>query len=141
MAYSTKADILSYCSPEELAQLSSEQGDIVDDKVVGKAITDADSEIDSYLAVRFTVPVSPTPARVNQLSSQIALYNLYSRRPAITMNDTVETNYNNAVKFLQKVSEGSASIGIDPPPAATSTPKVKLTTGDRNFSNDKMTGY
>lgn len=140
--YSTKSDILNYCTEQQLAQLTSEVGDTIDDNVVTKVITDADAEIDSYLGTCYSVPLSPTPAMVNRLSSQIGLYNLYSRRAGqIGMNETVESNYNNAIKFLQQAARGDVSIGVEPPPAKTTAGGVNISSNDRVFSKETMNGF
>jgi phage gp36-like protein len=140
--YSTKSDILNYCTEQQLAQLTSEVGDTIDDAVVTKVITDADAEIDSYLGTRYSVPLSPTPAMVNRLSSQMALYNLYTRRAGqIGMNETVETNYNNAIKFLQQAARGDVSIGVEPPPAKTTAGGAAFNYNERTFNKENLNGY
>jgi phage gp36-like protein len=139
--YSTKSDILNYLSDVELAQLTSESGNVIDDVVVGKAIAGADSIIDSYLGKKFSVPLATTPPIVNQKSTMIAIYNLYSRRAGQTaMNETVEKNYNDAIKWLAAAAEGDVSIGEDPPPAAPSPGGSKFKANDRTFTKESLKG-
>lgn len=143
MPYSVKADILKQISNDELAQLSSDSGTVVDDAVVDKAIADADSVIDSYVAKRLSVPLTaPVPARVNQLSVTIALYHLFSRRSNRTgMDDTILKNYDDAIRFLELVAKGQVTVGIDPPPAASTDQKAEFNSNDRRFTEDSMKGY
>ena len=80
MAYSTLNDIEDQISEEKLAELTSDDGDPVDETVVTKAIVDADSTIDSYISKAYSVPVMimPVPPKLNQLSVTIAVYKLFS---------------------------------------------------------------
>lgn len=138
--YSTKDDILNQIPEDELVFLTSE-GATVDDVVVYKAIADADGIINGYLSVKYSVPLSSTPSLINNLSVAIAVYKLYSRRPKIEMNETIEKNYDDAVKMLKEIGGGTIGIGIDPPPEALSVPNVKSAADDRMFTKDSMNGF
>ena len=120
MPYSTQDDILDKLSQEKLAQLTSDDGDDVDDSVVAKAISDADSTIDSYISKAYTVPVTivPVPPKLNQLSVTIAIYNLFARRSTNVggVNEVVRQDYEDAIRFLEFVAVGKATIGIAPTP-------------------------
>jgi phage gp36-like protein len=141
MAYCTKTDILNYISESELAQVTSEAGDVVDDAVIAKGIADADSLIDSYLAKVYAVPVSPTTARLTLLSSMIALYLLFSRRaPRVGMSETVQKNYDDSIRFLEQVAAGKVTVGIDPPPSSASSAGGYTSASKRIFSNESLKG-
>jgi phage gp36-like protein len=141
MAYCAKADIVGEISEEILIQLTDDAGTgTVDDAVVTQKIADADSEIDSYCGGRYTVPMSPVPARVHQLSVDIAVYNLYARR-AGTLPDERKTRYQDAIRFLRDVSTGKASIlGVDAP-AETSDSGPQVSSQERIFTRDKLSGF
>jgi phage gp36-like protein len=139
--YSTKSDILAQTSDEELKQLTSEDGSTVDDTIVNKCIADADSLIDGYLSSKYSVPLVTVPALVNKFSVSIALHNLYSRRPALAMNETIRQNYEDAVEYLEKVAKGDVGIGIDPPPIQPSTAKPFSTSSGRDFTKESMRGW
>lgn len=139
MAYTVKTDILEQISEAELIQLTDDVGaGSVDDAVVTRAIADADAEIDSYCGSRYTVPLSPVPARVRQLSVDIAVYHLYARR-AGTLPEERKTRYQDAVRFLRDVASGKASIlGVDAPAEVTdSGPRATTVKSDRVFSRGR----
>lgn len=143
MAYSLKSDILSQISDDELAQLTSEQGDFIDDNIVTSVITDSDSVIDSYVGKRYVVPVSPTPARLKNLSVVIAIYNLHSRRSAKLggINDAIRASYDDAISYLKDISSGKAVLdGAVMPTANTIGSGGKFKSNDRVFSSDTMKG-
>jgi phage gp36-like protein len=141
--YSAQADILLQISDVELAQLTSDDGVAIDGDVVDKAITDADADIDSYLGKVYSVPLSTTPAKVNQLSVTIALYKLHSRRAAVLggVSEVIRTNYEDAIRFLEQAAAGKVTIGIDPPPPKSSTTGGKFNADDRRFKSEDMEGY
>lgn len=143
MAYSTKSDILNQMSDVELAQLTSEEGNVVDDIVVNKAIVDADATIDSYVGKLYAVPLStPIPARINQLSVTIAIYTLHSRRASKLggIGEAIRTNYEDAIRFLEQAAANKVSIGVDPPPTASSGQDAVFKGNDREFTKDTLTG-
>jgi phage gp36-like protein len=46
---------------------------------------------------------------IRKTSVDITIYNLYSRR--LSIPPQIETRYNNAISFLQRVLEGKISLG------------------------------
>ena len=110
MAYSTQSDLLNLISNDDLAELTTESGITPDPNVVAETIARGDSEIDSYLMVRYVLPFAATPARVNALSCAFALYYLYSRRPKVGMPPVIQANYQAGVAFLKQVVAGFAKI-------------------------------
>jgi len=140
--YCAKTDILNQMSEQTLAQLTSESGDVIDDIVVSAVITDADSLVDSYCGGRYTLPFSPVPARVKNCSVAIAIYNLYSRRPAMGgVNESIRKNYEDVVSFLKDISTGKAIIdGAAKPTANVSATGGEFKANDRVFTDDSMKG-
>ncbi|WP_449243957.1 gp436 family protein [Desulfobacca acetoxidans] len=108
MAYCTQEDIEKLIPEQELAELTTESGSDIDADVVTEAIAKADTGIDSYLGVRYLVPFSLAPAVIRFLSVDLAIYHLYTRRsiaPGIR-----RTRYEDALKFLQELADGTAVI-------------------------------
>jgi len=133
MAYCELEDILKMMPPEDLAELTAEAGEEPDPEVVAQAIARADSEIDSYLAVRYVLPLSSVPERVKGLSLDLAIYHLYSRRSV--MPEVRRDRYRDAVAFLQEVAAGRARLEGpegEPAPALQEVAEVKSAT--RTFS-------
>jgi phage gp36-like protein len=117
MSYSVKADILEQLDEAELIRLTDPDGAAVDDDVVARAIEDADATIDAYCQGRYTIPLSPVPDKIRQVSVDIAIYNLFSRR-GDTAPETRKDRHKDAIRFLEKVAEGKLDLGIQPPPDA-----------------------
>ncbi len=114
MAYCTESDLLTMIPVRELAELTAESGETPDSLVVAEAIHRADGEIDAYLAMRYTLPLSPLPDQVKGLSIDMALYHLYSRR---SVAPTVRRQkYEAAVSFLKLVAAGEAKVEDVPDP-------------------------
>jgi phage gp36-like protein len=108
MAYCTQNDLLTMIPLQELAELSADSGDTPDSEVVDEAIHRADAEIDAYLGMRYTLPLSPLPDQVKGLSIDMALYHLYSRR---SVAPTVRRQkYEAAVAFLKLVAAGESVL-------------------------------
>jgi phage gp36-like protein len=112
---------MAYCTAEDIAELYGETARVVmrsdadraqlDVVRATRAIASADAEIDSYLVGRYSVPVTPTPALLKQLSIDIALY-----RMALTMphrSDEMRQRYEDALKTLDKLAAEKIDLVID----------------------------
>ncbi|MFH2012514.1 MAG: DUF1320 domain-containing protein [Pseudomonadota bacterium] len=141
MSYSTQDDIKKQLPEADLINLSDDDTDgVADAGVVDEAIADADAEIDSYLSGRYTLPFSPVPERIKQLSVDIAIWNLYSRKTVL--DEVREKRYNSAISFLKMAVKGEVSLGETPEPAGGEQQiKTDRTAEDRTFTiGKKSTG-
>lgn len=142
MAYCTQDDLEALIPVLELARLTTESGDEPDAVVVVGAIAAADAEIDSYLLVRYQLPLAVTPARVKALSMDLAIYKLFQRRSV--SNEARRTAYEDAVKFLQLVAKGLAVIegadNVEPPGQTQDVTEIISGggLGERVFTRGKM---
>ena len=143
MPYTTKTLIVSMIGAEPLTAITDDDntGATVD-SIVTQCITDADSTIDSYLGSRYTVPISPTPNKIAELSRDIAIYNLYSRTPQ-GPPEFRKVRYDGAIAFLKDVSSGKAVIdGLDfVGTDVRSTSTVSISSDTRIFTSDDMAGF
>ena len=105
--------------------------------VAGKALADADDEINGYLSTKFTLPLASTPKVITRVACDIARYYLYADR----VTDQVKKRYDDAVKFMKGVAAGDISIGLD---QAGSVPATEggpdFVAGDRAFTRGKADG-
>lgn len=137
MAYCDQDDILKLIPEQDLAELTTESGETPDDEVVADCIAAADGEIDSYLGVKYSVPLATVPDRVKWLSADMAIYHLYSRRGVAP--EVRRQKYLDAVTFLKDVVAGTAKIVGLAGEAAATTPDVhEMTSSTRVFSRDNM---
>ena len=141
MSYCTQDDLLKLVPELELAQITAEAGDVPDAAVVAEAIAQAGAEIDSYLAVRYQLPLAETPARVKSLAVDLALYHLYSRRSVAP--EVRRQKYDDAVAFLKLVGAGKAEIigaaGTEVPGDVQEV--TEISSGPRVFSRTTMDGF
>ena len=104
--------------------------------VITEAIAKADAEIDSYLGMIYTVPLSVAPARVKALSEDISIYYLYLRRS--TVPEARQKAYDDAIAFLKLLATGKVRL----PAATTPTSQgVQLTSAASVFDRDNMTSW
>lgn len=123
-----------------MAELTTESGTNPDSGVVDECIAKADAEIDSYLGVKYTVPFSTVPARVESLSQDIAIYYLFTRRSVTP--EMREINYKNAIAYLRDVAAGKAVL-IDGSTEASGGSKQapQLVSAATIFNRNSMTSW
>jgi phage gp36-like protein len=141
MTYCTQDDLLKMLPEAEMAQLTAESGDVPDAEVVSEAIAKAAAEIDSYLAVRYVLPLTEIPAQVKHLAAGMAVYHLYARRGI--ESPVRAKNYDRAVAFLKDVAAGRTEIigaaGVELPGDAGQV--VEVSSSERVFSRDKLSDF
>jgi len=117
MSYCAKADLLDRPGGErELIQLTDlDNLGVIDDTVLNVAIADADAEIDGYL-INY-LPLAVVPANLKRLACDITRYRLYREQ----VTDRVKDDYDNAIKYLEKVATGKIKLAPD---TAGSLPEV-----------------
>ena len=154
-AYCTPADLLAELGPAELAQVSTPDGasivsndlmrlvcnsgtttDYAPDEVdaavealatLTGACLSASEDIDSYLLMRYTLPLSAPGATLKSWAKKIARYKLHRHlRIAEPNSDTgqhpIHRDYQGVLSLLQAVAVGKMSIGGgDPSPPITNT--------------------
>jgi phage gp36-like protein len=135
MAYCTEDDLLNMIPEEDLTDLTVESGDVPDSGIITDAINKADAEIDSYLGVKYVVPLSPTPDQVKALSVDLAIYHLYSRHSIVP--PVRQQKYEDAVAFLKQVARGQAIItGPGGEPATAAKDVADVTSAFRHFTRN-----
>lgn len=132
MPYATQADMVSHFGERELIDLTDRFDvplGLINAAVLAKALTRADAEIDGYLGVRFSLPLSVVPALLLDLACDIAHYHLYT----LEVPDLVSERYKAAIKTLQAIADGRVSLGL---PAATPQGGglVEMVSGPKLFS-------
>jgi len=141
MSYCSQTDILNQVDSTALLQLTDDAGaGAIDADIVTRAIADADATIDSYCQDRYSIPLSPVPDKIRQVSVDIAIYNLYSRRDDVVPEVRKERN-KESIRFLEKVAEGKISLGANTPSPANTDNTVNINSNDQIFTRDKMSGF
>jgi len=116
MSYSDIEDIKNLVSERTLIALTDDSNSgVIDEAKILEAISSADAEIDGYCAVRYRVPFSDVPSLIKKLSSDIAVYNLYSRR-GDDIPASRRERYQNAVRILEAISLGAVLLSSETSP-------------------------
>jgi phage gp36-like protein len=117
MAYATLDDLKLAFGELEIGQLTQRARDFAQGSDTAAAATfldDASAEIDSRLAVRYTVPVSPAPKMLRAVCCDIARYRMFDDRAS----DTVRQRYTDGIKWLDALAAGKAVLLTDAGTAA-----------------------
>lgn len=141
MPYCIQTDITDQLPLVKLVQLTDDdKTGSVDTETLAKSIADADAEIDGYCAIRYTAPFAPVPVMIRKLSVDIAIYNLFTRKPGVVPEER-QKRYENAIRFLRDVSKGFISLGADAPAEANASNTADIAGNARIFDRGKMQGF
>ena len=132
MPYCTQADLIERFGEVELLALArDETGTAIDTAVVERACDDASGEIDGYVsAAGYTVPLTTVTRIITAYACDIARYRLYDEHAS----EQVQKRYDDAVKFLVRVANGTVKLGISTGSAASSAGSVQMNSSRRVFS-------
>jgi phage gp36-like protein len=103
--------------------------------VLGDALDDASSEIDTYLAGRYALPLNPAPKMLAGICCDIARYRLCGGETVMT--EEIKDRYKNAVNFLKLVSQGDVTLGVTSEGAVAQPDNpIQFMTGTRVFGRE-----
>lgn len=141
--YSSVARIKARLTNDTLLQLTDDEGlGVVNEARLSAALVKASSIVDMLCGTKYSVPFVSVPSIVESLVDDIAEYELYARKVR-EFPEAIKERRDNAVKLLTNVSNGTASLGIDPapkPPTA-GAPETNVATSPRTFTRDKLSGF
>jgi len=139
MAYVTSVDL---DIPQDLLiQLTDDEltGSVNADRVTA-AITNAQAEVDSFIAKRYLVPVAdPLPVTLKNWTIMLTKYHLYARRPPVSEDITALRK--DVLARLLEVSKGITSLGIAPIPQGSSEVGGVISGPERIFGRHKLGGF
>ncbi|WP_248089187.1 gp436 family protein [Acinetobacter radioresistens] len=78
------------------------------ENAIEQALQDAVEEIDSYVAVKYQLPLPEVPSTLKRIACNIARYRLYFQRPT----EEVENRYKAEIDFLKRIADGRATLNI-----------------------------
>lgn len=138
--YATKQNLIDQYGSRSLIELTDRDdpptGEI-NDTILEGALLDADVKINSYIAKRYTSPVSGGSPALRRVAEQIAYYYLHRDN----YPDTVRKAYEDAVDYLKQISRGDVVLdieGVEP----TSSPAQAMVEGpERIFSRESLKVY
>ena len=119
--YASQADMVSRFGESEMVEATAlndpETTEIVA-SVLADALADADAEINSYLATRYSLPLADVPRILLPVACDIARYRLWKEKAS----ESVGERHRAAIAFLKDVSAGRAALGITTEQDATPAP-------------------
>jgi phage gp36-like protein len=124
-----------------LKQASDTAGLVINTAALDSALQDASDEIDGYLQARYQLPFVEPPRVLLLLSCDIAMYRMLALRQQGDIKDQRE-RYEDAVKFLTKVSKGEIQLGLasdNSAPALTEGPVVRAP--ERTFNRKRLKNF
>ena len=136
MAYATAQDIIDRYSEEQLLITFDRDAEgAPDPNTVDRALDDASSEIDGYLAGRYSLPLAAPPRILTFMCVDIALYK-GSVETAVT--EERRRRYQDAIGFLVRVAKGEISLFSSDPGAPQGGSGASFSAGPRVFTRDSM---
>lgn len=128
--YATAADLLErFESDEHLAHLTdtADTTGASDSDRVDEAINHAEGEMNSYIGMRYLVPVAVATigdavltAMLKSVCLDLAVFNLV-KRPGIEVEDTVQRWHDGQIAWLEKLAKGQVVLPATATPASTSS--------------------
>lgn len=112
MAYATQQELIDWCGiggGDELIQLTDPTNTAIDSVLVAKKLQQADAEINARLPSDLLPMTAPYPPLLVLACCKIARAYLYP----VGRPEHVETDYRDALKFLDDVRAGKATLGLD----------------------------
>lgn len=117
MTYATRTDLEERYGADELEQRES----VLAAGAVGRALADADAEVDGYVAAAYAVPLNPVPANIVRVACSIARYRLLGD----AATEQARKDYEDAIRFLRDVQGGRATL-MAAAPLAGNTPAATI---------------
>jgi phage gp36-like protein len=143
--YCTVNDLLGSIREETIIELSddSDTPTSINVDIVNQMIVQADNEIDGYIRGRYILPLDPVPGVIKDISVDMSIYNLWTRRPERAAPDAIIKKYNDRIKRLQDIAEGVFLVNAPQLGASDSTGKdnyckTNKTARDRKFTKEKL---
>lgn len=112
MTYATQQDMVDRFGESDLVRLTDRADpplDAVDATVLLRAQEDAKAVIDSYVAARYTLPLSPVPLVLKRCECDLAYVQLLGAR----VGDEWAKRQSYWLGWLKDVSKGTANLGPD----------------------------
>lgn len=134
--YATQSDIVALYG-EDILHVADRDGDgVVDVASVDAALADASAEVDSYLAVRYALPL-PEGTNVSvlrRITADIAIYSLAQSRDILT--EELRRRYEDALKALMRLSSGQQTLIVPATPDPDADPDAPIDGSPRPVVQD-----
>jgi len=165
MSYATAQELVFAFGSRELAQMATpSRFDVVDDEHLELAIEDedyptgepdeaaleacldainqaldvADGTINSYLASRYTLPLTVTPAVLKKTALDLARHELHKERAT----EEITKRRDNAIAWLKDLASGKATLGAPTLDSGVNASGIRIVpSAGRTFSSDSLDAF
>ncbi|MDR2925941.1 MAG: DUF1320 domain-containing protein [Azoarcus sp.] len=145
MPYCTLADLQLAIPEQTLVWLSNDDAaaTAMNPAVVDEAVRQAEELVDGYLRGRYSLPLSPVPSIVKDMTVNLARHWLYARRPeGNELPDAVTRTYKAAFQMLEAIRDNKITLGIISTGASAPEPgEFKVRTRPQQFGQDMLDRY
>lgn len=100
--------------------------------------------IEDLLRARYPVPLDPVPPIIKDIALKQATYEIYGLNRNFTRPKSVEDDYANATKLLEKIASGGIKLGIgavETPPAPVSANDIKVASTKSVYTDDNLRNF
>lgn len=106
MSYTNLDNLTTIIPMQELANLTNDDrlSKEIRSEIVDSAIVYADELINTYLRNKYKLPLKMVPQIIINISTDIAAFRLYSRRPQ-KMPEHIQNRYDEAIKILSNIKK------------------------------------
>lgn len=137
MSYATIQDAKTlYGDDYVLESVDRDDNGVEDTASLTRALAQASSHMDSYLGMRYDVPLSTVPSIVQTYCIDIAIYRA-SSSAGRGLTDEKRERYKDALVWLKDVSTGKAGLGLEDTDETTEH-LPQLIAGERLFTRGTM---
>ena len=106
MSYATLPDLLGHMAESDLIDLTDDDAvNAIDQEVVDHVLADATAVVNSYCG-KYALPFDPVPDMARILCTDIAIFNLYARRPGHELPEAIKERYRKAMEHLRRAPHG-----------------------------------
>lgn len=110
MPYATQQNMIDAFGETELIQLTDRTNPgVLNTQVLGRAMAEADAEINGYIASRYPLPLVSVPVVLTGYACDIARFKLFT----VEAPQVVQDRYKQAMRYLEGVAKGTFSLGDD----------------------------
>lgn len=131
MAYCNRADLDARFGADVIADLEYGKP-----SAVAEAIADAGSLIDSYIGARYALPLISTPPVLLRTARDLVRYTL-----DIEPSDVVTKRRDDAVRFLEALANGRATLGVPQASEPMSLDTAEIQSDGHVFSRPNSKGF
>lgn len=129
--YCTRADLVARFGESEISYLEAGR-----ENALAEVMADATALIDSYLAGRYQLPLANPPPILMRVSRDLVRY-AADNAP----DDTVTRRRDDAVKFLEALAKGNATLGLPVEDEPETHDTAEMISAPLRWSRDASKGF